>query len=160
MKTSIFFFFLLFLISCEDKSILTFAHNEKYVLDKDEKVTLLSKIVLKENEYLNSGLNINVPLNKFVKAKNYSLAINIALDDNIEKTLHVFENDTTLETICNKTREPFYMFLQKKDSFFILRNIYLEKEYKMPIILTYYSLDSIEIKNVYDKNKIIEKIKH
>jgi hypothetical protein len=160
MKTITLFFLVIILFSCEDKGLLRYAHNEVYILDKREISVPLSKVIIKENEYLNNGMGINMPLNKCVKAKKYQLAINIAMENSLEETLIAFEKDTTLLTLSRKKSDAYNFILQKKDSTYIIRNIYVEKDFKMPIIMTFYTNDSAEIKNLYDKNSILKKILH
>lgn len=159
MKTVFYFFLSFFIFSCGGHEVLDYAHNERYLLDKNETSLPITKTIVKENEYINSGLDISLPINKYVKSKEYNLFLNIALENNMNELISAFEKDSTSIVFFKKQQNPFNVLFQKKDSFFIYRTLYLEKEYNIPIVMTYYSKDSIEIKKLYDKNSAIKKIR-
>lgn len=160
MKIKLLLFFISVLFSCSDKQVVDFGHEERYHLDKDEIALPLNKIVVDESAIFNEGLNINLPLNKYIKSKNYNVAIHIAIDDNINKSIEALKTDTSSKNISYKKNKHYHVYHQNKNQYYLIRILYEEKSYNNPILISIYSKDALLIQKKYADNTFINKILH
>ena len=162
MKKIIYFLFIILLLSCKsstDSTNLRFAYKENYKIDDKEKTIALNKEIINEYEKINGDLKINLPLNRYIYSNYYKVYIAVAIENNIKEVAEAYSNDGTLKLIDSKKIDNYYNLFCKKNGLFLIKTLYNEKKENLPVILNLVGKDSLQIRTIYNENKLIEKIK-
>lgn len=157
-------FFLIIGYSSIAQDYIIFGAKAKYFLSQDEQITKIDSNVLAEYTPLNPDLVHQVPLNKFVIAKEYKLFIGLAIFDLPTSIVDFYKNNSDFEILKFETqinkRITYYKMLTSYDGFFDYKIIFLSKKTKYTAVFNFISSNYKILETYYnDPNFIIKKIK-
>lgn len=165
MKTKILvLFFLIIASSSIAQNYLIFGAKAKYFLTQDEQISKIDSNVLAQYTPLNPDLVHQVPLNKFVIAKEYKLFIGLAVFDLPSSIVDFYKNNSDFEILKIESqiikRKTYYKILAGYEGFFDYKIIFISRKTKYTVVFNFISPNYKILESYFnDPNFIIQKIK-
>lgn len=158
---------IIFILLC---SFITYSQNyvklgwkEKYYLSKNETNIALNDSIVANYSIYDKDTVHQVPLSKYIEAKNYKLFIGWAIYDSpksiydyylTNKEYSIIEKDSVFDK-----KFKYFKILASFNNSFILKYIFVTRKSKFTIVLTYCSDNKEILSNIYkDDNFILNKL--
>jgi len=148
-------FIILFFVSCS--SSLRFGISQRYYIEKSETERPLDKFVLDKYENIINIDTLNIPLNKFIRSKQYKVYIGVSFSVKANALYSVYRQDTTFSFLQDKVNKDTVSVYFKKYNDYYYSLIYNSIKDNLTYILVMES-DSVVVKNKFKDDFLIKKI--
>ena len=165
----LFLIIFLFIFSGFSQNKVRYGKKEYYYLSGTEHLQGVDSLVLLKYEPYNSDINHQIPLNRYIVAKDYVLYIGLAVYNSPEEIYYLYMNDVNNYDVLKNDdfvlkNDFYYRILTKYNGDYNYKIIFKTKKSAYTVVLNFVSSNRELLTEFYDnedffKNKFHKKIK-